>query len=433
MSHLKAWRSAIIHCIADPKDVGVDAAYEYFEDGLLVIQDDKIHALGHAADLLATLPDNTAIEHHPDAIITPGFIDTHIHYPQTDMIGSYGEQLLTWLNTYTFPEEGKFSDKAHARDVADRFLKELLRNGTTTALVFGTVHKVSVDAFFEASEVHNLRMICGKVMMDRNAPDYLTDTPQSSYRESKELIDTWHNKGRLHYAITPRFAPTSSDEQLQLAGKLLSEYNDVYLHTHLSENKDECTWVQELFPNSTNYLDVYDQHKLLSERSVFAHGIHLCDSEYNRLHETGSAIAFCPTSNLFIGSGLFKLNKAEEHKVNVGLGTDVGGGTSFSMLQTMNEAYKVIQLQNENLSPIKSLYLSTLGGARALRLEDKIGNLAVGSEADFVILDKKGTPLLKSRLALSKGIEESLFVFMTIGDDRAIQATYSAGKCVHQR
>ena len=269
--------------------------------------------------------------------------------------------------------------------------------------------------------------------MDRNAPDYLTDTPESSYQESKELIDTWHNKGRLHYAITPRFAPTSSDEQLHLAGKLLSEYKDVYLHTHLSENKDECAWVKELFPESTNYLDVYDQHKLLSERSVFAHGIHLCDSEYHRLHETGSAISFCPTSNLFIGSGLFKLNKAEEHKVNVGLGTDVGGGTSFSMLQTMNEAYKVIQLQNENLNPIKSLYLSTLGGARALRLEDKIGNLAIGSEADFVILDKKGTPLLESRLALSKNIEESLFVFMTIGDDRAIQATYSAGKCVHQR
>jgi guanine deaminase len=433
MSQLKAWRAAIVHCIADPKDVGVDAAYEYFEDGILVVDGDKIHAVGHAEQLLPNLPYNLSIEHHPDAIITPGFIDTHIHYPQTDMIGSYGEQLLTWLNTYTFPEESKFSDKAHARDVADRFLKELLRNGTTTALVFGTVHKVSVDAFFEASEVHNLRMICGKVMMDRNAPDYLTDTPESSYQESKELIDTWHKKGRLHYAITPRFAPTSSDEQLQLAGKLLSEYDDVYLHTHLSENKDECAWVQDLFPNSSNYLDVYDQHKLLSERSVFAHGIHLCDSEYHRLHETGSAISFCPTSNLFIGSGLFKLSKAEEHDVNVGLGTDVGGGTSFSMLQTMNEAYKVIQLQNENLNPIKSLYLSTLGGAKALRLEDKIGNLAVGTEADFIILDTKGTPLLESRLALSKNIEESLFVFMTIGDDRAIQATYSAGKCVHKR
>ncbi|WOD06701.1 guanine deaminase [Marinomonas sp. GJ51-6] len=433
MSQLKAWRAAIVHCIADPKDVGIQAAYEYFEDGLLVVEDDKIHALGDAKSLLPDLPDNTPVEHYPDAIITPGFIDTHIHYPQTDMIGSYGEQLLTWLNTYTFPEESKFSDKAHARDVADRFLKELLRNGTTTALVFGTVHKVSVDAFFEASEVHNLRMICGKVMMDRNAPNYLTDTPESSYQESKELIDTWHNKSRLHYAITPRFAPTSSDEQLQLAGKLLSEYDDVYLHTHLSENKDECAWVQELFPDSKNYLDVYDQHKLLSERSVFAHGIHLCDSEYHRLHETGSAISFCPTSNLFIGSGLFKLNKAEEHKVNVGLGTDVGGGTSFSLLQTMNEAYKVIQLQNENLSPIKSLYLATLGGAKALRLEDKIGNLAVGTEADFLILDTKGTPLLESRLALSKGIEESLFVLMTIGDDRAIQATYSAGQCAHKR
>ena len=433
MSLRKAWRAAIVHCIADPKEVGVENAYEYFADGLLVIENDKIHALGDAKDLLPNLASDTQVEHHPDGIITAGFIDTHIHYPQTDMIGSYGEQLLTWLNTYTFPEEGKFSDKQHARDVAERFLAELLRNGTTTALVFGTVHKVSVEAFFEACEEQNLRMICGKVMMDRNAPDFLTDTPQSSYDDSKALIDTWHNKGRLHYAITPRFAPTSSDEQLQLAGKLLAEYDDVYLHTHLSENKDECAWVQELFPQSRHYLDVYDQHQLLSERSVFAHGIHLCDDEYHKLHDSGSAISFCPTSNLFIGSGLFRLSEAEKHQVNVGLGTDVGGGTSFSMLQTMNEAYKVIQLQNENLNPIKSLYLATLGGAKALRLEDKIGNLAVGSEADFIILDKKATPLLSSRLALSKNIEETLFVFMTIGDDRAIKATYSAGQCVHQR
>lgn len=433
MSNLKAWRAAIVHCIADPKDVGIEAAYEYYEDGLLVVDGDTIHALGNAEDLLATLPSDLVVEHHPDAIITPGFVDTHIHYPQSDMIGSYGEQLLDWLNNYTFPEEGKFADKNHARRVADRFLKELLRNGTTTALVFGTVHKVSVDAFFEASESHNLRMICGKVMMDRNAPDYLTDTPESSYQDSKELIEKWHNNGRLHYAITPRFAPTSSNEQLHLAGKLLSEYDDVYLHTHLSENKAECEWVKSLFPDSKNYLDVYDQYKLLSERSVFAHGIHLCDDEYHKLHETGSAIAFCPTSNFFLGSGLFNLSKAEEHKVNVGLGTDVGGGTSFSMLQTMGEAYKAIQLQNSNLNPIKSLYLSTLGGARALRLEDKVGNLAVGSEADFVILDKKSTPLLDTRMSRSKSIEESLFVLMTLGDDRAIQATYSAGQCVHKR
>ncbi|SBS36355.1 Guanine deaminase [Marinomonas spartinae] len=433
MSQLKAWRAAIVHCIADPKEVGTENAYEYFADGLLVVDGDTIRAVGDADTLLPTLPHDMLIEHHPDGLITPGFIDTHIHYPQTDMIGSYGEQLLTWLNTYTFPEEGKFADKTHARDVAERFLKELLRNGTTTALVFGTVHKVSVEAFFEACEEQNLRMICGKVMMDRNAPDYLTDTPESSYQESKELIDTWHNKGRLHYAITPRFAPTSSDEQLQLAGQLLGEYDDVYMHTHLSENVDECAWVQDLFPNSKNYLDVYDQNQLLSERSVFAHGIHLCDSEYHRLHETGSAIAFCPTSNLFIGSGLFKLSKAEEYNVNVGMGTDVGGGTSFSILQTLNEAYKVVQLQNENLNPIKSLYLATLGGAKALRLENKIGNLVAGSEADFVILDKKATPLLTSRLALAQSIEESLFVFMTLGDDRAIQATYSAGQCVHLR
>lgn len=431
MSQLKAWRAAIVHCTADPKDVGIDSAYEYYEDGLLVIADNKIHALDHAKELLPTLPEGIPVEHQPDALIIPGLIDTHIHYPQMDMIGSYGERLLDWLNNYTFPEEGKFSDKTYAKDVADRFLQELLRNGTTTALVFGTVHKESVDAFFETCEKYNLRMICGKVMMDRNAPDFLTDTPESAYEDSKELIETWHNKGRLHYAITPRFAPTSTSEQLHMAGKLLGEYDDVYMHTHLSENQEECEWVQSLFPDSANYLDVYDQHKLLSERSVFAHGIHLCDGEYQRLHDTGSAISFCPTSNLFLGSGLFNLSKAEEHKVNVGLGTDVGGGTSFSMFKVMDEAYKVTQMRRENLSPIKSLYLSTLGGAKALRLEDKIGNLAVGSEADFVILDTKGTPLLAKRLARSKNIEETLFALMTIGDDRAVKATYAAGRCVH--
>ncbi len=433
MATIKAWRSAILHCTANPTEVGTEQAFEYFEDGLLVVKDGIIQALGNAEDQIALLDSTIEVEHHPDALIVPGFVDTHIHYPQSDMIASYGEQLLDWLNNYTFPEESKFADKQYASDVAERFLAELLRNGTTTALVFGTVHKQSVDAFFEAALPLNLRMICGKVMMDRHAPDYLTDTPETAYEDSKELIERWHNHGRLHYAVTPRFAPTSTSEQLSAAGKLLSEYDDLYMHTHLSENRQECSWVQELFPDSKNYLDVYDQHQLLSERSVFAHGIHLCDQEYNRLSETGSAIAFCPTSNLFLGSGLFNLEKAELHKVNVGMGTDVGGGTSFSMFSTLNEAYKVIQMQGQNLDPIKSFYLATLGGAKALRLDDKVGNLAVGSEADFVILDKQATPLLSKRLERAKDIKDTLFALMILADDRAIQATYAMGQCVHQR
>jgi len=424
---IKAWRAAILHTIADPSEVGIDASYEYFEDGLLVTQDDKIIDLGDAKTLLPNYS-HVTISEHPNSLILPGFIDTHIHYPQVGVIASYGEQLLDWLNNYTFPAEGKFNDKEHAKEVAEVFLKELLRNGTTSALVFGTVHKESVDAFFGVSEKYNLRMICGKVMMDRNAPDFLTDTPESSYNDSKELIERWHEKGRNHYAVTPRFAPTSTSTQLHKAGQLLQEYNNLYLHTHLSENQEECEWVQSLFPESNNYLDVYDKHKLLGERSVFAHGIHLCDSEYQRLSATGSAIAFCPTSNLFLGSGLFKLNKAEEHKVNVGLGTDIGGGTSFSMLKTINEAYKVIQLQGEKLNPFKSLYLATLGGARALRLEDKIGNLKVETEADFIILDYKATPLLDYRLSQTNNIAEILFTLMILGDDRCISHTVVAGK-----
>ena len=433
MATIKAWRSAILHCTANPTEVGTEQAFEYFEDGLLVVKDGIIQALGNAEEQIALLDSTIEVEHHPDALIVPGFVDTHIHYPQSDMIASYGEQLLDWLNNYTFPEESKFADKQYASDVAERFIAELLRNGTTTALVFGTVHKQSVDAFFEAALPLNLRMICGKVMMDRHAPDYLTDTPETAYKDSKELIERWHNHGRLHYAVTPRFAPTSTSEQLSAAGKLLSEYDDLYMHTHLSENRQECSWVQELFPDSKNYLEVYDQHQLLSERSVFAHGIHLCDQEYNRLSETGSAIAFCPTSNLFLGSGLFNLEKAELHKVNVGMGTDVGGGTSFSMFSTLNEAYKVIQMQGQNLDPIKSFYLATLGGAKALRLDDKVGNLAVGSEADFVILDKQATPLLSKRLERAKDIKDILFALMILADDRAIQATYAMGQCVHQR
>lgn len=431
-SPVKAYRAAILHSIADPAVVGVEQSYEYFEDGVLVVEDGQVAKVGHAVDLLPTLK-GVEITEYRDALITPGFIDTHIHYPQTGMIASYGEQLLDWLNTYTFPTEQQFADKAHASDVAGIFLKELLRNGTTTALVFGTVHKQSVDAFFEAAQALNLRMIAGKVLMDRNAPDYLTDTPESGYADSKELIERWHGKGRLHYAVTPRFAPTSTPEQLSLAGQLLGEYPDLYMHTHLSENRKEIEWVKALFPERKGYLDVYDHYKLIGARSVFAHGVHLCDDECKRLAETGSAVAFCPTSNLFLGSGLFDLNKLEEHGVRVGLGTDVGAGTSFSQLQSLNEAYKVMQLQGKKLDPFKSLYLATLGGANALYLDDKIGNFASGKDADFVVLDYNATPLISYRMQQAKTLDEKLFALTMLGDDRAVKETFAAGQSVHRR
>lgn len=431
-STVKAYRSAILHSLADPAEVGIEASYQYFEDGILLVEDGQVLEVGPAAELLPKLQ-GVEVREYRDALITPGFIDTHIHYPQTGIIASYGEQLLDWLNTYTFPAEGAFADKAHAADVAGIFLKELLRNGTTTALVFGTVHKQSVDAFFEAAQALNLRMIAGKVLMDRHAPDFLTDTPESGYADSKELIERWHGKGRLHYAVTPRFAPTSSDAQLELAGKLFGEYPDLYMHTHLSENKAEIAWVKELFPARKGYLDVYDHHKLTGPRAVFAHGVHLCDDECKRLAETGSALSFCPTSNLFLGSGLFDLEKMEQHGVRVGLGTDVGGGTSFSQLQSLNEAYKIMQLQGKKLSPMKSLYLATLGGARSLYLDDRIGNFEAGKDADFIVLDYNATPLLSYRMQQARSLEERLFALTILGDDRTVKETFAAGRSVHQR
>jgi guanine deaminase len=423
----KAYRASILHSIADPKDVGLENSYQFFEDGMIVVENGHIVDIGSATDILARHTKPMKIKTYKDKLITSGFIDTHIHYPQTGMIASYGEQLLDWLENYTFPEERRFKNPIYALKVAKLFLDELASNGTTTALVFGTVHKESVDVFCGEAERRNLRMICGKVLMDRNAPDYLTDTPESGYQASKELIEKWHNRGRLHYAVTPRFAPTSTPEQLAMVGKLLEEYPDVYMHTHLSENKKEIEWVLDLFPERESYLDVYDHYGLLHNRSVFAHGIHLSDCECQRLADTESAIAFCPTSNLFLGSGLFKLNKMEDKGIRVGMGTDVGAGTSFSILQTMSEAYKIMQLQQEKLHPIKSLYLATLGGAKALHLEDKIGNLEIGKEADFVVLDLHATQLMRFRMNQATTLEEKLFVLMSLGDDRTVCETYIYG------
>lgn len=427
-----AHRGEILHFLDDPARSG-DAAVEAFGDGLLLVEDGRVARVGDYAGLESRIPAGTPVRHHRDGLLVPGLVDTHIHYPQCDVIAAYGTRLLDWLETHTFPAERRFADSTVAAETASFFLDELLRNGTTTAMVFGTVHPRSVDAFFEQAQQRSLRMICGKVMMDRNAPDYLRDTAGSSYRDSAALIRRWHGVDRLGYAVTPRFAPTSSPEQLTLAGNLLREHPGVHLQTHLAENTEECAWVAELFPEAHSYLDVYDRHGLLGRRSVFAHAIHLEDRDWRRLAQTGSGISHCPLSNLFIGSGLFHYRRALDHRVNTGLGTDVGGGDSFSLLRVINEAYKVQQLRQHNLSPFQSLYLATLGGARTLDLADHIGNFAPGKEADFVVLDYAATPLVARRIRQCRDLAERLFVMEMLGDDRAVRETWILGKKVHDR
>lgn len=426
----KAYRGEILHFIADPTKIPEEDSYQYFKDGLIIINKGLVEAVGHFSDLKASLSEEIELIHYKKGLIMPGFIDTHVHYPQTEMIASYGEQLLEWLENYTFPEEEKFADFAHAKNIAEFFLDQLLDAGTTTALVFGTVHPKSVEAFFTIAQQKKLRMICGKVLMNQNCPKNLSDSVESGYTDSKKLIEKWHNKDRLQYAVTPRFAPTCSREQLNKAGELLKEFPGVYLHTHLSENKNEINWVRELFPDSDSYLDVYDKSNLLGRRSVFAHGVHLHDKEFQRLSQTQSAISFCPTSNLFLGSGCFNLKQAEKFKVNVGLGTDIGAGTSFSMLTTLNEAYKTQQLRQTQLSPFKSLYLATLGGAIALDLEGTIGNFTQGAEADFIVLDYQATPLMARRIQHCKSLKEKLFILSILGDDRHVKATHIMGELI---
>lgn len=429
-----ALRAQIFHLISNPFESS--NSYQYFEDGLLVVENGIVKEVGPFKDLKDKHPQ---FEDHSGKLIIPGFIDTHIHYPQTEMVGSYGEQLLEWLEQYTFPLEKKFKDKEYADRVAKIFIDELLKNGTTTALVFPTVHPESVDAFFEEAEKRNLRMISGKVLMDRHAPEELCDTPVSAYQDSKELIKKWHGKGRLLYAVTPRFAPTSSEEQLLKAKQLLEEHPDVYMHTHLSENKAEIEWVKELFPKSDSYLGVYQDHGLVRKRSVFAHCIHLEDKDFKCLSDHEASISFCATSNMFLGSGFFKLDKANQHKVRVGLGTDIGAGTSFCHLQTMNESYKIIKQQKSlvddpksihPLTSVQAFYLATLGGAKSLHLEDKLGNLEKGKEADFLVLDPKATPFLQARIENTNSIEEVLFALMMIADPSIIQDTYIMGQRV---
>lgn len=405
----------------------------YIEDGLLITEQGKIQWFGPWSEGQHWLSPNMKFKHYPDQLIIPGLIDTHIHFPQTEMVGAYGEQLLQWLESYTFPTEMQFQDQAYADHIAQFFIQELLKNGTTTALVFCSVHPSSVNALFNAAQQYHMRIIAGKVLMDRNAPESLCDNAESAYHDSKMLIEKWHNKGRNLYAITPRFAPTSTPAQLSKAQQLKAEYPDVYLHTHLSENKDEIAWVKTLFPEQRSYLDVYHHYGLTGSRSVFAHCVHLEEQEWACMHQTDSAIAFCPTSNLFLGSGLFPLQKAWEQQVKVGLGTDIGAGTSFCQLQTLNEAYKVQQLQGYKLSAFESLYHATLGSAKALDLDDRLGNFNIGKEADFVVLNLSATKLQQLRQQRAKNIEDALFALMTMADDRNIYATYVYGQCAYQQ
>lgn len=418
---------------ADPFLVGDDASLHYESDGVIVIEDGKISAFGSYESLKDKLPKDVAIEVHTDSLIMPGFIDTHIHYPQTQIIGAYGKQLIDWLNNYTFIAEQQFANFEHAKKVAKVFVQESLRAGTTTSAVYATVHPHSVDAIFEEASKFNMRMIAGKVLMDRNAPPALLDTAQSAYDDSKALINKWHGKGRLSYAITPRFAPTSTLLQLEMAGALWSEHPGVFMQTHISENLGEIAWVKELFPERSGYLDVYDHFGLVGPRALFGHGIHLTDPEWDRIYESGSAITHCPTSNEFLGSGLFPFEKAKNksRSVRVGLATDIGAGTSFSQLQSMNESYKIAQLAGYSLSSACAFYLATKGAANALYLDDKIGSIEAGMEADLLVLDLKATPLIDFRMKYCKDINEVLFILMTLGDDRATKAVYVAGEKVY--
>lgn len=428
---LKAIRASIFHCLADPGESSDSNAWEFFEDGMLLVDGDKVVGVGDATDMSQRLDESgqeTTDLDYRGKLLLPGLVDCHVHFPQLDIIASYGEQLLDWLNRYAYPGEMRYADEDFARSAAGFFLDELLAQGTTTAAVFATVHPQSADAIFAAAEQRNMRLIAGKVLMDSNCPDALSDDPESGYEDSRRLAERWHGVGRLAYAITPRFALTSSEAQLEAAGQLAAEYPETWIHTHLAENHDEISEVATLFPWSRSYLDVYDHFGLLRERSVFAHCLHMDAADLARMSEAGGSAAFCPTSNLFLGSGLFNLRAMHGASIPVGLATDVGGGTSLSMFRTMSEAHKVLHLQGQNLPASRALYLATLGAAQALGLQDSIGNLKAGKDADFVVVDPAATPVMARRAEYCESGEELLFALMTLADDRHVAATYVAGQ-----
>jgi guanine deaminase len=426
---VKVYRSRIFTPVRDPFADGVDDSYRWYDDGHVAVDDDgRIASVGPWSDA----PHGDVVD-LSGRLIAPGFIDTHLHAPQLEMIGSYGGHLLEWLNRYTFPTERKFEDPQHARRVATAFFDELLRHGTLTALVFSTVHATATEVFFEEAERRGFRGIIGKTMMDRHAPEYLLDkSAQQSYDESRALLAKWHGRGLLRYAITPRFAPTSTPAQLELAGQLKREFPDAWVHTHISENPNEVRWVQELFPEA-EYADVYDRYGLLGDRTVLAHGVWLTPEELDLLARRGARISHCPNSNLFLGSGLFPLHRVLNAGVVVGLGSDIGAGTTPSLFNAMADAYKVQQVQGVSLSPFQLWYLATLGGAKALTLDAETGSLEPGKSADFLVLDLNATSLLTLRTSRATSCEDLLAGLIFMGDDRAVERSFIAGRCVSER
>jgi guanine deaminase len=430
-----AIRGAVLTFAGDPFSHAARDVVRYESDAIVAMADGRIVECGPAAAVAPRLPAGTPVTRYANALISAGFIDAHVHYPQLPVIGAGGKPLLEWLTAYTFPAESRFGDIDHARPIAARYLKENLRNGITTAAVFGTVHSASVDALFEEAERYALRLVCGKVLMDRHAPAELLDTAERGYAEGKALIERWHGRGRFAYAVTPRFAATSTPGQLEAAATLWHETPGAFLQSHVAENAAEVDWIASLYPAQARYLDVYAQHGLLGRRAVYAHGIHLDDSDFAQLHDSGTALAHCPTSNNFLGSGLFSLHRAraQDRPVQVALGTDLGGGTSFSMLRTMQAASEVAHLGGHPLSPACAWWLATRGGAEALDLGDCIGTLAPGYEADVVVLDLASTPLIEFRMRYADAVDDVLAVQLALGDDRAIRATYVAGRLAWDR
>ena len=430
-----AIRGALLAFDGDPFFADERSACRYEPDALVAMANGRIVDCGPADAVARRLPPDTQVTRYTDALISGGFVDAHVHYPQLPVIGAGGKPLLEWLTACTFPAEARYADTDYAHTIAARYLDENLRHGITTAAVFGTVHPQSADALFDEAQRRDLRMIGGKVLMDRHAPAELLDTAQRGYDESKALIERWHRRDRLAYAITPRFAATSSPGQLAAAAALWRETPGAYLQSHIAENRAEVEWIASLFPAQRSYLDVYDHFGLLGRRAVYAHGIHLDETDFARLHETQTAIAHCPTSNNFLGSGLFSLHRAREagRPLQVALGTDLGAGTGFSMLRTMQAASEVAHLGGHALSPLCAWWLATRGGARALDLDDAIGAIAPGREADLVVIDLCSTPLIDFRMRYVDGIDEALGVQMALGDDRAIRATYVHGRLAWDR
>ncbi|MEL6646267.1 MAG: guanine deaminase [Pseudomonadota bacterium] len=408
---------------ASPFDVPPEASARVEE--AVRVENGLIEAVGPKAQIQQ--PGDTRMDMGA-ALILPGFIDAHVHYPQTGIIASWGKRLRDWLETYTFPEEARFGDALYAAKIAGQYLDLALSHGTTTVASFCTSHPESVTAFFEAAQRRGMRVVAGKTCMDRNAPEALCDTPQRAYDESRALIEAWRGRGRLSYAITPRFAPTSSPEQLEALGTLWREYPSCLMQTHLSEQTEEVAWVKALYPKARDYLDVYETHGLLQERALFGHAIHLTSRERDRLRTSGAALIHCPTSNLYIGSGLFDIGCALSEDQRVGLASDIGGGSNFGMLRTMAAAYDVAQLSGTVLHPAELLWLATGASAKALHLSDRIGRIAPGMDADLVALDVASTPAIAQRSARANDIWEAIFPTIMMGDDRAVVGVWVAGR-----